>query len=101
MGFLKVIILLACATTLVRATDSGLREEFELLKAEISELKRKSSALETEVAQVKQELEPSATVDAFDCYLEDYWQTTGIIQFDNCSGRTRNMKCSDYPFFDT
>ena len=34
-------------------------------------------------------LEESATVDAFDCYLDDYWQTTGIIQYANCSGKTR------------
>ena len=53
MGFLNAITLFACATTLVMATekraDSGLGEEFDLLRAEISQLK-------IEVAQVKHEL---------------------------------------------
>merc|ERR1712117_678653 len=80
MASTKITLALACISSLVMWTDvkaSTIEERFEAMEAEISGLKSKISGLETELQSMD-----SPTV--FDCYLSDYWDTNGIIQFNGC-----------------
>ena len=110
MGHFKVIISLSFAIVVAAATQgdiSGLREEFEVLRAEIhrlekelrakeneleteiSRLKDKNSELETKVAKMATELDSSTPLTVFDCYLTDTWYDYGIIRFNGCAGTTK------------
>ena len=116
MAFLKVIISLACALTVVAAAVesdiSRLEAKFDLLSSEILQLKTKNSQLErknaeldteiskvkeqnaqlgTEVSKMKTELDSSTPLLAFDCYLTSDWSTFGIILFNGCAGNYKKF----------
>ena len=102
MESFKKAILLASTIIAVLAAEDGLEEKFELMISEISQLKTgmtgmeekfklmssKISQLETDNSRLTTELESLSTLTAFDCYLTEDWSTSGIIQFNGCSGTT-------------
>ena len=104
----KAILLTSTIIAVLAAEDatSGLEEKFELMEekfelmiSEISQLKTgmeekfqlmssKISQLEMDNSRLTTELESLSTLTAFDCYLTEDWSTSGIIQFNGCSGTT-------------
>ena len=87
MGSFKNIYFFVCTLIVAVAASendrAALEERFESLSSEILQLKSKNNEMEEKLNRLEAELEESAAVDAFDCYLDDYWQTTGIIQYAN------------------
>ena len=108
-SFKKAIFLASTIIAVLAAEDGtlGLEEKFELmeekfelmisensqLKTEMAEMEEKfrlmssnMSQLKTDNSRLTTELESLSTLTAFDCYLTEEWSTSGIIQFNGCSG---------------
>ena len=87
-SFKKAIFLASTIIAVLAAEDgtSGLEEKFELMEEKFELMISENSQLKTDVLRLTTEIESLSTLTAFDCYLTEEWSTSGIIQFNGCSG---------------
>ena len=80
MNFL-VILTVSCmiVAATAKSHDSALEMKVEALNARLANLETRNNELEERLAEV------DPTMEAFDCYLDDLWNTDGIITFNGCS----------------
>ena len=94
MASTKIILALACISSLVMWTEvkaSTIEERFEAVKAEIDQLRNEKdseiSLLKNKIKGLKTEMQSMDSPTVFDCYLSEIWDTDGIIQFNGCDGK--------------
>ena len=68
-----------------------MEEKFELMEEKFELMRSENSQLKADNLRITKELESLSTLNAFDCYLTQDWTTTGIIQFNGCSGTTSDL----------